>query len=161
MNPLGLAARIVAAVALFFALVLTFVPRFLVMSIDIEGLEGGGIATGVSAWHRMGVLGGLAVFAGLGVAVVSAALPTKLSVARRLLAGLASGACLLAVGLFVLFLIVEKNDVAEGMGSLDFGFGWSAYVVLALLAVGVLTGLAGALIADRPAPPVVQSPSWA
>lgn len=75
------------------------------------------------------MLGGLAVVGGLAVAIVSAALPTQLSVVRRVLAGLAGLACLLAAGLFVLFLVVETNDVPDGLGDgLDLGFGWSGVV---------------------------------
>jgi hypothetical protein len=161
MNLLGLVARIVAAVALLGAFVLSFVSRFLVVSIDIEGLEGDGITAGVSAWHRMGVLGALCVLAGLALAIVSAVLPTQVSVVRRLLAGLASLMCCVSAGLFVLFLILQKDDVPQGAGGFDIGFGWSAFAVLALLAVGMLAGLVGAIVADRPAARVVQTPPWA
>lgn len=111
------------------------------------------------AWQGVGMLGGLAVVGGLAVAIVSAALPTQLSVVRRVLAGLAGLACLLAAGLFVLFLVVETNDMPDGLGDgLDLGFGWSGVVVLAFLGVGMAAGLAGALISDSQAAPAPPSP---
>jgi len=160
MNPLGLAARIVVAVALSIALALSFVSSFLVVSFDIEGLEA--TSAGTSAWHGSGILGCLSVLGGLALAIVAAALPTKLSSARRLLSGLAAAACLLAIGLFVLFLVIETNDLPDGLNGLNLGFGWSGFAVLAVLAVGMLAGLAGALLADRPgAPETPNPPQWA
>src|SRR5687768_10875712 len=127
MNPLGLAARTVVAVALFVALVLSFVSSFLVMSINFEHLGGSGFSAGFSASHRSGVLGGLAMVAGLPIAVVASALPTRTAVVRRILAAMAGAACLAAIFLFVLYLVLTTNDLPGGTGDLEIRFGWSGY----------------------------------
>ena len=158
MNPLGLAARIVLAVALLVALVLSFVSSFLVLSLDFEGLDSGGVVTGLSAWHRSGVLGGLAVVAGLPVAVVASALPTRVAIARRILAGVAGAACLGAALLFVVYLLVTNNDLTSGLDHVQIRFGWSGYATLAALAVGVVAGALAAVLPDPPAAAGVRPP---
>jgi hypothetical protein len=159
MNALGLVARIVLAIALFIALVMSFVSSFIVLSID---LEGGGVSTGVSAWHRLGVLGGLVVVGALLLAVVSSALPIRVAAARRVLAGMAGAACLVAGFVFVLYLVIETNDLpAEGL-DVQMTFGWSGYATLAALAVGAVAGVAASVIADpMPRSHVPPPPNWA
>jgi hypothetical protein len=165
MNPLGLAARITVAVALFVALLMSFVSSFLVMSIDIGGLDVRGVSTGLSAWHRSGVLGGLAMVVGLPLAVAASALPTSVSVARRVLSAVAGAVCMAAALLFVLYLVVTNNDLASGLDDVQIRFGWSGYATLAALAVGVAAAVLAAVLSDTPTPPTLPGvqppPSWA
>ena len=157
MNPFGLAARIVAAVALFVALVMSFVSSFLVISIEMGDLNS--VSAGTSAWTGIGTLGGLVVIGGFAVAVVSAALPTQLSVIRRVLAALVGSACLLAAGLFAFFLILEMSDLPSEVNDLKLRFGWSGYAALSGLAVGLVAAVFGAVLSDRPSAPTVQQPT--
>ncbi len=158
MNPLGLAARIVAAVAVLAALGATFIPKFLVMTIDIQGLAATSAAA--SPWRgTFGLLGCFVVAGALVLAAVAAVLPTQLSVGRRLVSGLTSVACVLAIAMFVLYRAVETNVAIENLNGLKLGFGWSAFVVFGLLAVGMVAGLVGAMLADRPTAPTTSAAS--
>ena len=162
MHPLGLAARIVVAVALLVALAMSFVPSFLVFSVDFEGLDAGGISTGASAWHRSGTLGGLAIVAGLPLAIVASALPTRVSVARRVLAAVAGGACVAGAFFFKLYLVSTANDLPSGLDDVPLRFGWSGYVTLAALAVGAAAGVVAAVLSDPPpASSASPPPPWA
>jgi hypothetical protein len=162
MNLLGLAARITVALALFVALLMSFLSSFLVMSIDIEGLDVRDVSAGLSAWHRSGVLGGLAMVVGLLLAVAASALPTSVSVVRRVLLAVAGAVCMAAALLFVLYLVITNNDLTSGLDDVQIRFGWSGYATLAALAVGVAAAVFAAVLSDPPAAPVVQAPpSWA
>ncbi|VXB37070.1 hypothetical protein [Aeromicrobium sp. 9AM] len=158
MNPLGLAARIVAAVALLAALGATFIRKFLVLTIDIQGLAA--TSAGATPWRgTFGLLGCLVVAGGLLLAVVAAVLPTQLSVGRRLVSGLTSVSCVLAIAMFVLYRAYETNVAIENLDGLGLRFGWSAFVVFGLLVVGMVAGLVGAMLADRPTAPATSAAS--
>ena len=162
MNPLGLVARIVAAVAIGAAVVFSFVPHFLTVSFDFDGPGGGGYSAGFSAWHRLGGLGAMALLCGVVVAVVAASLPTSQTLARRLLAGMASAIAFVAGGLLVLYVLIEQHDAADGIRGMEFGLGWSGFVVLGLTAFGTVAGVVAALLADHVAPsPAQPPPPWA
>lgn len=157
MNPLGIVARIVIAAALLVALVMSFVPSFLVVSFDTE-TAGVDISAGASAWNGLGVLGGLGIMVGLPVSVIAAALPNRVPVARRVLAGVAGGACLAAAMVFVLYLLIEIKDLPDGMEDLNLGLGWSGYATLAALVVGAVAAVVATVLPDRPTAPAVPPP---
>ncbi|KRC64011.1 hypothetical protein ASE12_04105 [Aeromicrobium sp. Root236] len=144
------------------AVVFSFVPHFLTVSFDFDGPGGGGYSTGFSAWHRLGGLGGLALLCGVVLAIVAASLPTSQTLARRLLAGMSGAISLVAGGLFVLYLLVEQHDSADGIRGMDFGLGWSGFVVLGLTAVATAVAVVAALLADEVTPgPAHPPPPWA